>query len=158
MINRRQYCSQTMFLVCSKFRVILSCLLTTALVAGCISSEQTTKDITLEEPRSTGGIMVKGPQDDTLEQLVEKLEIAREGRDPGSTPDKDPSYPVPKSDLRALQRHSDLESAEHLSWATGMGFLVNLPRLSKIELSELGNDLALSLRTEHGYEDAEEEK
>ena len=154
MTNQRQDIHPIRFFVSSKCRVILSCLLTTALATGCISSEQTIKDVSLEEPRSTGGIMIRDPKDDTLEQLVEKLQSARENRDHNPPADQNTSNTIIEVDLKSVQRSADLESVEHHSWATGMGYLVNLPRLSRIELSELANDLALSLRTGYGYENA----
>ena len=154
MINRRQCCCHIRFLVCPKFRVVLFCLLAAVWVTGCISSQQTAKDISLEEPRSTGGFLIKNPEDDTIEQLVQELESARDDRGHSTTIDHVTSNRAIEADSKVFQESAEPNSLEQRPWSVGMGFLVNLPRLSGIELSELANDLALSLRTDYGYENA----
>jgi len=49
---------------------------------------------------------------------------------------------------------ADSPSAPCLSWPDGAGVLVDLPRLTRLELAELVSDLVLSLQTNCGYEEA----
>lgn len=154
MISQRHHCCRIGFLDCSKFRVVLFYILTTVWVTGCISAQATTQDISLEEARSTGGILINNPEDDAMERLVEKLESARDDRNHNLTTNPITANRARAVDAKALQKSADANALEQPSWSVGMGFLVNLQRLSRIELSELARDLALSLQTDHGYKNA----
>jgi len=43
-------------------------------LTGCSSSERTTREIGLENPRSSSGILVKDPKDDTMDKLIAQFE------------------------------------------------------------------------------------
>ena len=45
-------------------------------------------------------------------------------------------------------------SAPDRSWPEGAGTLVDLPRMNRVELTELVSDLMLSLETDQGYQEA----
>lgn len=127
------------------FVPLLVLLLHLAAIEGCSSSEETSKDVLLEQPRFTGGVLLKdSPQDwaDRWNRMLEDKErhVAKEALDPAVESREDVG--IPPDAQEALSR---------ASWPPDAGAIVNLPRLSASEISDLTNVLARRLETEEGY-------
>lgn len=122
-------------------------------LTGCISSERTTREIGLENPRSSSGILVKDPKDNTMDKLIAQFENNWNNTISSSKL----NAPTQKSNENIARTFVETrrypKSAPGLSWPTGMGKLFDLPRLNEVELRELIEDLALALQTQYGYEE-----
>ena len=91
------------------------------LLTGCISSERTTREICLENPRSTSGILVKDSKDNTMDKLIAQFE----GNWNNAISSPPTNIPIQRSNEKAaktsVKTRGYPKSTPGLSWPTGMG-------------------------------------
>ncbi|MCZ6602292.1 MAG: hypothetical protein O6952_04735 [Planctomycetota bacterium] len=110
---------------------------------GCVSSEEKTRSVQLEKPRTTGGIILRDSPADWAERWSELL--ARREKHTATPSD------------RATEEHPPEVKPEQpakidvANWPAETGKLMDLPRMSRTELSELLDVLTRRLQTERGY-------
>ena len=119
-------------------------------ITGCVTSEKSVKTINLDEPKISGGILVKDPDTGEFDKIVDLLEAQKQP----STQYTKTSPPKPDS---AETAESGKEEDIYLSdshWPERAGKLFDLPKLSDIELAELIDVIVLNFQTEQGFRKA----
>lgn len=96
-------------------------------LAGCISSKRTTREIGLENPRSTSGILVKDSKDNTMDKLIAQFESNWNNAISSSQINALTQRSNEKAAKTSVKTHGYPKSAPGLSWPAGMGKLFDLP-------------------------------
>ena len=139
----------------SAWRVLAPSLLSIlALLGGCISSETTTRQIDVDDPKSTSGILVKDPDDNALDRLIAQFERAQ---DETAVSDMAAGARNELEPRKSLRTRGNTRPASRSSWPVGIGKVLDLPSMSEIELREFLDDLALALQAQNGYERASDD-
>ena len=128
----------------------LALLAALASVLGCVSTDETTKSLELERPRTSGGLILRDSPTEWAERWSELL-AARDRQRQGNTRESGD----PESASTPPPAEPSAEARTKATWPPGTGRLIDLPRLSRTELVELTDALVRHLETEVGYSAAE---
>lgn len=137
--------------------LVLASFLILGLLGGCVSSETTTKDIGVEDPKSTSGLLVRDPQSNALDRLIAQFESNRDDAVQPLSATLPTSTTIAQETWGSVRIRGRTRPASGLSWPAGMGKMLDLPSMSDIELREFLDDLALALQAQSGYEDASDD-
>ena len=125
------------------------CVLSLLLLAGCSSSEKTDKVVTIEEPRSSTGVVVEEKNLELLEKLAKAIDALELDR-PATQDSNQPSDSEADSPAR-------IGADEALRMANGQALpadatkVMSLPKLSDTEINEISARLELDLGSQFGY-------
>lgn len=119
--------------------------------AGCNQDAETTKNVALEEPKVANGLILEEDDPNGLSKLVDALDAMDFGASKAS----------PAASPNNLQANAgqpaQVSAAEAVEMAGGAGApqdttaLVNLPKMSTTEMTEISENLMLYLESEFGY-------
>ncbi|HNS23065.1 MAG TPA: hypothetical protein PKH24_21380 [Sedimentisphaerales bacterium] len=132
-------------------------LLGLSLFLGCSSTTKTDTSIAMEQPRVANGAMVEGNDPATLEQMAAALEAAdlpNPDVNAAPTPEAptqnaDPNQQIASPARISMREATDMTPA--LALPPESTKLIALPRLSRMEINEIADQLVLSLGSELGY-------
>ena len=110
---------------------------------SCVETEESEHSLSLEDPRSSGGVVVADPRDDRLEQWFEQ-------QDARSSTARSDAETSAKATLDS-EAAPELPDATTAVWPADSGQMKELPRLSRTELTELLDALDRRLRSEKQY-------
>ena len=141
---------------CSK-ESFLALALTLTFMPSCVREQHTPgrRRFSVEDPRSTGGIVLEDPRDPSLQRFVAALEREHLPRN-----DHEPrSHALPRAASYALHEPPTetvrKPQATMPSWPRGSGKVLPLAELSSLQRAELLTALALFLQVEEGYHEVE---
>ena len=140
------------------FAPVIGMLLLMAFV-GCAPEVETTKSVTLEEPRAMNGLILEGDDPNQINKLVEALDAM--GFDiPEESPAPSPNNLDADAGITAenpadpparINAADAVEMAGETGVSANMTALVTLPNVSTTEMIEISENLTLHLESELGY-------
>jgi ABC-type multidrug transport system fused ATPase/permease subunit/Flp pilus assembly secretin CpaC len=153
----------------------LACLLVLVLLmVGCLRSEQSTRDISMDQPRISSGVVIDEDDPTRLNEIADALDaltldppemqveqlaaaLAQDAPPPDAAPvetSEAPATPEPSAAETAALRDA-LDGVATTALPRDAVRLIALPRLSDVELRELVDALAIRLHADLGYEQAD---
>ncbi len=177
--------------------IATAALLLATVLAGCAPETETTRSVTLEEPRAANGVMFEQDDPEDLKKLTEAIDAIDFGptatpaapqnkpgqeaqakpANEGTAPAKKPANQAkaaakPNGQAEKPKANADkpadkpgqtpprvsagqaVQMTEAAAKPQSTTALVTLPRLSRTEMSEISENLALHLEAEYGYTSA----
>ncbi len=165
MLNSRHCttCSQTVRSKPAAERGFRLALVTGALffmvTASCTPEAETTKNVTLEEPKVANGLILEEEDPNDLRKMVEALDAVELGKSetsPATSPNN-LSADAGNKGQKADGPPAEISAADAVEMAGSTGTpqdttaLVALPKLSTTEMAEMNENLVLHLESELGY-------
>jgi general secretion pathway protein D len=120
---------------------------------GCISTEHSAKAIRLDDPKSSGGILVKNPDSGEFDRIIDMLE----GQGKPAVRSVAPSSSEPPLQRQIAAADTAESGSTQSQWPPGTGELYDLPKLNDLELTELLDDLILNFQANEGFQRAGED-
>ena len=127
------------------------CVLFFMVFTGCTQDAKTTKNVMLEEPKVTNGLILEGEDPNKFKKLAAALDAMDFGVSKAS----------PATSANILQadagKPAQVSAAEAVEMAGGSGAtkdtttLITMPKLSTMEIAEISENLVLHLESELGY-------
>lgn len=138
------------------FTTLLMITLHITLLTGCASSQETEKTITLEEPKVVNAVIVDEKQAEQLKEAEAAAATAVPNKaEPAASDIPEPAVTIqavpPEGTLPAEMPAEALNTAAQNVLPPDSTKLIALPKLSKIEISEISDQLVMNLGAKPGY-------